>query len=1302
MRKIFYVNTNGDLVSKEAPVGSYSESNLNVPKELSANIQATSSTTQALGINFGIDSTIQANASVTSDLTNITVQLQSSIQAQASTQQSLDCDKELTSQITTQSSVQQSQLDIVSNINSQIDCSSSVSGDIILDIGLQGASYGDPAPSIYQGQPYGYDPIWGKQVWYYSLSSDTSGRHLIVGKLDNEDQILLSHNGGRGWEEPPTKPPVDPSDDKAFGSIYNKQIYAFGTNVNDTLHWTLDGGNTWNSITISPLASQNCRIISPSKMFITLTNGFKELDLDTGTLTNLTNSGGYYASTWALPDTQIIYTAKSDGTIYKSTDGGITYTQISLAPSTSPFKVFYTHKENTLFFVTKNDLSVSHDDGNTWTTHTLPTAYPYSSIATYNTHIYGIDDFIVMRLGGLAGLPLTYYVSYDNGNTWEEQPSIANEPQITGGPIPSGVDQFHVTTTRNYKPRIVSKLREVLPYLRVESETTSSLFVPIQIHAQLQANASTTSNVGVHYYINDFSQISTQASVQADAEVITQIYSTIQAQSSVSADMTPLTLLECNIQTSATTTNAVLGVDGYLSSNIQSQASITSNVGIDGFISEATINATLSVTPPLDVFKELRADLPQPQFRLGGSSIFDANLYSSLKFHSDIQVNGGINSAPLRSADRLETYVFGTSQLNPPLNVNIQLGSDIQVQSSTSSSLSRNRGVVSNIPTQGSIQNTFSLRRDIESTIDATSTVDAELIYNIHSEIYANSSVSQPSLLATRYLDSNINASSSLQSTSLKVNRGIESNSFPNLFITNARVSNNVTLETSIDVTCDITNSQLDIEYRLFMDHVCASYMSASPLQTDWALFVDTQANASIDASITNDVSLLSDIQCISLLSSSLGNNVSLDCEPILPYSTLDANLELSGEMESIINATSTVSSPTLLNDYEFGNVTISAISNVSNTELYRRKNLYTTIVGKFDIDYSLLNLKVESGICLASTIEQSLSIDARLGFDVNVESSILASTNTDARLSIDLPVSSNIGSFGDVTGTVTNVEYLSSSITGTITPNTRIGVDRGIESQIDGNTIVDASTSYTEELCLNTSMGSVSSMRANVGTIYAITSTIDVNTNLSGNIKKDNGLNGSIQSLSSTIANVDDYTTLSSSIDVQSSMAITSMIRNMESNIGAYTTLTSDIDVGHVICNNVEMGAIVNCNATLGTNNGIKCDINSTLDVSSKLTNIVYFDSMINVGSNTSSDVDTVTQIKASINANSDVSLISDPQTHQLGSNIQAQGDTNVAFLQTNIFDASGKLIFKETESRRLIINKGGRRVIDVEAGYA
>lgn len=180
----------------------------------------------------------------------------------------------------------------------------------------------------------------------------------------------------------------------------------------DCLFRTSDKGQTWNRILVYGYAAG----VSPNgKLYLTRSDG----------LVWSTNGG----TTWSAPDTNSflqyarsiafnalghVFVGAQNGTIQRSTDGS-TWSQL-------PFpgyyiRVFYIHKDGSLFLAADTTLYRSTDNGNSWTT-----TYPGFSTTTMYFDLNG-DIY--------AGSPASgFFVSTDNGMKWRSAGDPVNKGNV--------------------------------------------------------------------------------------------------------------------------------------------------------------------------------------------------------------------------------------------------------------------------------------------------------------------------------------------------------------------------------------------------------------------------------------------------------------------------------------------------------------------------------------------------------------------------------------------------------------------------------------------------------------------------------------------------------------------------------------------------------------------------------------------------------------------------------------------------------------------------------------------------------
>ena len=231
----------------------------------------------------------------------------------------------------------------------------------------------------------------------------TDGRNCCY---DNESRNSgYSEDGGLTWTKFGSLPGDDPIFDKLYGQI------VISANDNDNLVWmpvgsrvpyyTTDRGNTWNQADI-PDASPNCCIYAEF---------FETLPL---TADKVASNTFYF------------YDQGDEGAIFKSTDGGATWSKISTVLDTYTFNAkleAITNKEGHLFWAGGAQQAKFLMSG-LW--HSIDGGITFSEVlGTDEVVSYSVgknypgEDYPAVYFYGKYNSQVGYYVSKDSLQTWE-------------------------------------------------------------------------------------------------------------------------------------------------------------------------------------------------------------------------------------------------------------------------------------------------------------------------------------------------------------------------------------------------------------------------------------------------------------------------------------------------------------------------------------------------------------------------------------------------------------------------------------------------------------------------------------------------------------------------------------------------------------------------------------------------------------------------------------------------------------------------------------------------------------------
>ena len=241
----------------------------------------------------------------------------------------------------------------------------------------------------------------------YSLTSNSS-RVFDVWMYNGNGIIYYTDDEGKTWNS-----------GSSSGTFFYSPLYindgGYGLIKGNNSGWmiacTQDNGVTYTNITIPNTQSIIALDVSPSSAYgyvaINNTDGSRNFVKITGTTVttqNATFTPDYFTIV-ELGGTEYIFGSYS-GSIYKSTDGGVTW---STQNNTTQGELYSTIIDNTIYLYLKSStgLEISKDEGVTWK---LITTQNFASISMDGKN--GI-------MHTLTGTP-TLHITADGGYTWKE------------------------------------------------------------------------------------------------------------------------------------------------------------------------------------------------------------------------------------------------------------------------------------------------------------------------------------------------------------------------------------------------------------------------------------------------------------------------------------------------------------------------------------------------------------------------------------------------------------------------------------------------------------------------------------------------------------------------------------------------------------------------------------------------------------------------------------------------------------------------------------------------------------------
>ncbi len=216
--------------------------------------------------------------------------------------------------------------------------------------------------------------------------TNTSNVWMYAGMNGSPQGIYKSVNQGASWTQMKSVPAFGDGSKRIYGEALqidakNSSVIYCGTR-NAGLIRSLDGGTTWTTITSVPKGDTTTPV------------GIRNVTIDTSS-TISGRSANIYAAIYGTG-------------VYKSTDGGTTFSIIASCPTT-PHRMAV--GSNGVLYVT-TDVGVSKYNGTSWT-NISPTAQAYTAIAVAPDNA---NKLVVST--DIGGVKQPIFLSTDGGTTW--------------------------------------------------------------------------------------------------------------------------------------------------------------------------------------------------------------------------------------------------------------------------------------------------------------------------------------------------------------------------------------------------------------------------------------------------------------------------------------------------------------------------------------------------------------------------------------------------------------------------------------------------------------------------------------------------------------------------------------------------------------------------------------------------------------------------------------------------------------------------------------------------------------------
>ena len=283
-----------------------------------------------------------------------------------------------------------------------------------------------------------------------AISGNAASAKLLAGATGSA-QIYLSTNGGSNWVKSAKEPTGDSRTCVLMASDFtsNGKAYAATSGIESAFSYTIDGGATWNQLSLinteisniadlapSPSYSQNNTLFmltlgSEYSLWRSLNGGANWERVFATTLANVDSTNLVKLSPQYGNVSQVVFLAgisNGNPAIWKSTDNGQNFTCRSAPFSIDTWAVV---DDNTLFVgsfdaISNRELIYSTtDSGSTYSSPVVVSNHPLNSIAFSPN--YKQDKTIL--IGSTDGW---VYRSNDNGTSFEPLPPDATSAPLTG------------------------------------------------------------------------------------------------------------------------------------------------------------------------------------------------------------------------------------------------------------------------------------------------------------------------------------------------------------------------------------------------------------------------------------------------------------------------------------------------------------------------------------------------------------------------------------------------------------------------------------------------------------------------------------------------------------------------------------------------------------------------------------------------------------------------------------------------------------------------------------------------------
>lgn len=251
------------------------------------------------------------------------------------------------------------------------------------------------------------DPGGSSTLYSATFYDDNNG--IAVG---SDDDYYMTTDGGTTWSAS-----AAPTTSTLYSVNYGSSSIVYLNGYNGILFKSTDGGTTWNTLgyRFTETALGDVSFADTQTGYVVGNNGFVAKSTDGGTTFSVLPSTGttLEVNEISAPSPDYAFAACDDAAILFTTDGGTTWSLYDTGLGTSVDFLAVDFVDNTTGFVagTNGSIFKTTDSGANWTD---------VSIAGSTTLLWDMD-FIDAQYGWIVGTGERIYATTDGGTTWTQQ-----------------------------------------------------------------------------------------------------------------------------------------------------------------------------------------------------------------------------------------------------------------------------------------------------------------------------------------------------------------------------------------------------------------------------------------------------------------------------------------------------------------------------------------------------------------------------------------------------------------------------------------------------------------------------------------------------------------------------------------------------------------------------------------------------------------------------------------------------------------------------------------------------------------